>query len=312
MKFTRERSELTISNVSERLSVAESLEVSSSIEIEYLATHFYEADLHRVKSLSQSCLNEVLMSPKLQIRSEDSLLDIVLELGRDYFGFLGHVRSEYLSISGIDRLLNAISIDEVDAGLWLSLCRRLRLFVELPSIPESRFHLKPIDFDSSRPFDGIIASLTRECGGNVHTRGIVSITTTGNCRNRCYQVADYDWGDYWYGYDNSAAWIQFDFKDRLVSVRDYSIKSDGNAGCHLLRWKLEGSNDGDSWTLLDQRNTQDLNGSRVVKSYECEPSQSAVYRFVRLTQTGPNSSNDRHLMLSNIEFFGALSESQNQ
>jgi hypothetical protein len=248
-----------------------------------------------VKSLSQDCLNEVLMSPKLQIRSEDSLLDILLELGREYSSFLGHVRSEYLSVTGIDRLLTAISIDDVDAGLWSSLCRRLRLFVE-PAIPESRFHLKAIEFDSSQPFDGIIASLTRECGGNVHTRGIVSITTTGDNRNHCYQVVDYDWTDHWYCYDNTTTWIIFDFKDRRISVTHYSIRSDGHNGYHLLQWNREGSNDGDLRTILDKRNTQDLNGNRVVKSYECESHDSSIYRFVRLTQTGPNSSNGTQLI----------------
>jgi hypothetical protein len=135
MQFTREGGELTMSTVTDRLSIAEFLEVSPSSEIEYLASHFYEIDLTFIKRLSHDNLKEIVGSEKLEIVDEDSLLNIILELGRDYFDLLGHVRSEYLSQSGIDRLLTTISISDVDCGLWSSLCRRLRLFVEPPSNP---------------------------------------------------------------------------------------------------------------------------------------------------------------------------------
>jgi hypothetical protein len=312
MEFTRGTSELTISNVSARLAVAESLEVSPSMEIEYLASHFYEIDENIVKSLSHSSLKEVLESDGLQLRSEDSLLNLILSPGGDYFDLLGCVRSEYLSVSGIDRLLNLISIEEVDGLLWSSLSRRLRSSVEPPSIPASRFHLKRFDLDSSRPFDGIIASLTRECGGNVHTQKVVSITASSNYSNQCYQVADYSWSSYWFSYSEANSWIQFDFKDRRISVTNYSIKSDGNGGSHLQQWSIEGSNDFLSWILLDERNTHELNGNYVVKSYECESDQSSFFPFIRLTQTGTNSSNNNYLMRGNVEFFAAFHGWQNQ
>jgi hypothetical protein len=73
MGFARGTSELAISNVSERLSVAESLEVSGSPEIEYLASPFYEIDEDIVKSLSHSSLKEVFECDRLQLVSEDSL-----------------------------------------------------------------------------------------------------------------------------------------------------------------------------------------------------------------------------------------------
>jgi hypothetical protein len=131
-------------------------------------------------------LKEVLESDKLQITAEDSLLGFILDLGRDYFYLIGNVRSEYLSVSAIDRLLTEISRGEIENEIavegrlhvWSSLCRRLRLPVDPPSIPESRFHLKRFALGRSRPFDGILAWLSRVCGGNVHTQGIVSITAS--------------------------------------------------------------------------------------------------------------------------------------
>jgi hypothetical protein len=310
--FVEDNEALSDSNVVARLSLAEFLETSGSREIEYLASHFYEIDRDLLKSLRHENLHEVIRSGKLQIESEDSLLDFVLELGDDFIDLLGCVRTEYLSVSGIDRLLTSISLSELDDSLWLSLCCRLRLFVEPSSDVGSRHRswTKRFPIDSTRRFDGIIARLTRECGGNVHTKEVVSITASSTCRRQCHQVVDYDWNDYWYSGNSANSWIQFDFKTRCISVTNYTIKSDGDGGCHLLQWSLEGSNDGTSWVTLDQRNTQDLNGNYVEKSYECESRQSSAtfFRFIRLIQSGPNSGNHHFLGLTNLDFFGGVSD----
>jgi hypothetical protein len=317
LEFEENREELSCSNVVARLSLARFLEVSGSREIDYLASHFYEIDRDLLNSLSHEDLVEVVCCEKLQIETEDSLLNFILDLGEDYFDLLGYVRHEYVSISGIDRLLTSISLSEVDERLWLSLCSRLRLDVQPPSdvqsrtetryrLPSTRFRL-----DSSRPLEGIISRLTRECGGNVHTCGIVAITATQNVYNRCHQVADYDWNDFWYSNNTGNSWIQFDFKNRRVAVTNYTIKSDGYGNCHLLQWSLDGSNDGQSWVPLDRRNTRDLDGNYVVKSYACEQQQSSpgFFRFIRLTQTGVNSANNYYLMLGNLEFSGDVADS---
>jgi hypothetical protein len=103
----------------------------------------------------------------------------------------------------------------------------------------------------------------------------------------------------------------FDFKEKKVSLSSYSLKSDGSGGYHLLQWKLEGSNNGSSWTCLDSRNTQDLNGPSIVKNYSTNNHDS--YRYIRITQTGKNSgwpergvSPGDYFRLSEIEFFGTL------
>jgi hypothetical protein len=86
MEFAREVSELTISNAHEPLTVAEFLGVSPSTEIEYLASHLYEIDVNIVKSLNPDHLTgDLTPSRKLQIRSEDSLLDFSVDLGGGLF-----------------------------------------------------------------------------------------------------------------------------------------------------------------------------------------------------------------------------------
>jgi hypothetical protein len=119
---------------------------------------------------------------------------------------------------------------------------------------------------------------------------------------------NYDWNNYFYTQNSANGWIQFDFKDRSVSLSHYALKSDGDDSCHLLQWGLSGSNDGNDWTILDERNTQDLNGNYVTKMFRCNETSSVsqFYRDIRLTQTGKNSSGHDYLLLANIEFFGLI------
>jgi hypothetical protein len=272
-----------------------------------LASHFYELEESLLKAIGHSALSKVLHSDKLRIASEDSLLDSIVEFGTDHFDLLGCLHTEYLSQTGMLRLLDSISREEMNDELWASLCHRLLLFVPSKKLPKSRFLGPEFALDSSAPFKGIIAHLTAECGGNVHSRGIVVITASSSARSACHQVVDYTWTDYWFTNGNANSWIQFDFKTRSISPSNYTIKSAGNGSHHLVKWSLVGSNDGTTWIDLDRRETNELSGNYIVKSYECAsvPS-SSFFRFIRLTQTGKNSSGQDNLMLANLELFGDM------
>ena len=108
-----------------------------------------------------------------------------------------------------------------------------------------------------RPFRGIISHVSEECGGNVHTKGVVNITSSSNYNNQCHQVTDYGWNGHWTTMSEDRSWICFDFKDKTVQLTEYSLKLGRD---HLHHWVIEGSNDWKSWTKLDRRDTEGLNG----------------------------------------------------
>ena len=150
--------------------------------------------------------------------------------------------------------------------------------------------------------------MRKECEGNVHEKGIVEITASSNSYNQCHQITNYGWNDYWHTRNDENSWVRFDFKTRRVYLKSYSLKS-GGWGCnHLLHWCIEGSEDGNKWTVIDNRDTQDLNGNYIVKNYECHTDRTGdeFYRYIRLRQTGKDSGNYSYLILSEIEFFGLL------
>jgi hypothetical protein len=70
---------------------------------------------------------------------------------------------------------------------------------------------------------------------------------------------------------------------------------------------VEGRNDGEDWITLDERNTGELGDRGKVKTLACSSyDKSKTFRYLRVRQTGKNSSGSDFLILSAVEFFGEL------
>jgi hypothetical protein len=280
--------------------------LSTSREIGHLASHFSELGPDFLKQLELSDLEDVISHKSLHISDEDSLLSVICNLGNDYFPLLSHVRFEWVSPEAIARLLNSIWIYDLTAPLWDALCRRLRLPVLTPLTKPGRCQSYQVPYVPTHPFGGILSHMKSVCKGSLGTSGVLSITAIGTGRNQCHQVVDHGWTDHWLSTNVANAWIQFDFLAGRISVTHYTIKSAANASHHLLHWSISGSNDAQTWTLLDRRDTDELNGRSIVKSFACSRGFEMPFRYIRLTQTGANSSSHNHLSVCNIEFFGTL------
>ena len=94
------------------------------------------------------------------------------------------------------------------------------------------------------------------------------------------------------------------FKEKTVGLTKYSLMSHSSV-YHLVQWVVEGSNDGTSWEELDKRNTRDLNGEFITKTYDCQGGKGKSFRYLRLRQTGKNACWTDDLLFK-IEFFGTL------
>jgi hypothetical protein len=167
--------------------------------LEFIASHFYFF-LRRpdaLKNLHFSILYEIIGRGSLKLESEDCLYDFIskgTETNREMFRLLEFVRFEYCSTGRVNDLFKRLSphFYEINASMWAGLCTRLAL----PSVkkePGRRFpafrtemvkdkfgRMAPQQVPAmtngitgdpqGRPVymdvpDGIIAHLTRECGG---------------------------------------------------------------------------------------------------------------------------------------------------
>jgi hypothetical protein len=291
-----------------------SLGVGIEKEICFIGSHISEFDLDELRSIDYVTMSDILRSDSLRVLSEDWLLELILELGPLHLKLIGEVEFAYLSSRGIDLFFERISISELDERIWQQLWIRSRhriVYDPTEFVRNVNRYPGSVTRSSDSPWSGLIAQLTELCGGNVHAKGAVNVNCSSTSRNQCWDVVNYAWNDYWCTSSVPNSWIQFDFKDRIVSLTHYALKSDGSSGNHLLEWAVQGSMDGLSWTDLDRRHTQDLNNNYITKIFSCDAtfSQPHFYRFIRLQQTGKNSSGSDYLMLANFECFGTMANS---
>jgi hypothetical protein len=311
LDFVEENEELSVSNCISWMKRRLSLGVGLDREICFIGSHISEFGLDKLRSIDVGTMSDILKSGSLRVLSEDWLLELIFELGPLHLKLIGEVEFAYLSCRGIDLFFERISISELDERIWHQLWLRSRhRIVYDPAELVRNVNRYPgfVTRSPDSPWSGLIAHLTELCGGNVHAKGAVNITCSSTARNQCWDVVNYAWNDYWYAYNSQNNWIQFDFKDRVVSITHYTLKSDGQGGHHLLEWAVQGSMDGLSWADLDRRHTQELNSDYVTKIFSCDAtfSQPHFYRCIRLLQTGKSSSGNDYLMLANFECFGSM------
>jgi hypothetical protein len=153
--------------------------------------------------------------------------------------------------------------------------------------------------------------LSEQCEGNIHDRGIVAVSASSQYwSDRPVQLI-VDFNSSLIGFatkDEPNSWICIEFKNHRIKPTHYSIRSrTGGDTFHLRSWNLEGLTDDGKWVRLDCRtDNTDLTGAGAVRTFSIE--SVCEVRSVRLQQTGANSSNDNHLILKSIEFFGELRE----
>jgi hypothetical protein len=136
------------------------------------------------------------------------------------------------------------------------------------------------------PFEGIIAQLTRESGGNVADCGIVEITASSllNDRRIPKYAADLTDVEHSFHLKNAAnQWIEWKFKTGEIEPTHYSIRTHrGDTGRgHLQNWVLEGRIGDEKWRILDERHSDSqLNGiSRIAMFHISNRSHVRVVRF---------------------------------
>ena len=290
---------------------------------DFVASRFYELEK---EILDLQTLELLLSSPSLKIEDEDSLYDFVRSRSEKDLRFTSlfeFVYFEYLTVDRIEDFSSFVRenfLENISSGIWRQICRRLILEAKTNETnPNSDTTKKATEsgtqfvYNESNKLDGIIAHLTRQCGGNVHDKGAICIGASafyndhdeyyGDVRNVVELGTE---SDYW-SEDFFDPWICYDFKDLSVIPTSYSIMS---ASDHQPKsWVLEVSNNGYSWTEIDRRdNNNELKDAYVTVNFKisCTPSES--FRFLRLRQTGENHKRGHMLRLCSLEIFGILCE----
>jgi hypothetical protein len=140
-------------------------------------------------------------------------------------------------------------------------------------------------------------------GGNVHERGIVTITSKSvdeDPESALANVADLAARSLFISRDEPGQWICWDFGGMRIRLTLYTVIAH-----HLKSWVVEGSVDGKNWVEIDrQANNEGLSFRSKPTSFPV--SNPADFRCIRLTQTGRNPNGRSMLCLPAVDFFGTL------
>jgi serine/threonine protein kinase len=156
----------------------------------------------------------------------------------------------------------------------------------------------------------IFAQLNEKYGGNVAELGIVTISgnSVDESRERGLpHLLEPNWTKCWTSKNDKHSWLQFDFHGMNIIISSYTIKTYplGRGFSHMRSWTLQGSVDGVSWIDLDTRvNTSELNGRSKTGVFTL--AGPTEVRSLKLKQTGPNHADDHYMILTNVEFYGAV------
>jgi hypothetical protein len=260
------------------------------------------------------------------------------------YGLLEFLRLEYCSMEIMNNFLDIFSyyFYEINASKWASIRGRL-ISANVNKKPTKQFPLlvkkgKAKDIWGNEVKidvpDGIIAHLTRECGGNVHDRNVVDITSgsfekethganphsgayNNNPNNAAKNAADLETvsrfqSAYRYGSDvlhTRNNWICYDFKERRIVPTHYTIRTHGNnpGGSHLKSWLVETSTDGESWQeVAHEEDNKQLNGTYFTATFAV--AGGGECRFIRLVNIGRNHWGSDDIIISAWEIFGSLVE----
>lgn len=286
--------------------------------INFIANNFDDFEYGALKKIPINLLIEILSSSAFRISEEDKLLDFVLQVyaeNRKYSVLFEYVLFKNVSESLLKSFIESFKVDDINQSIWRSF--NGSHFNDKQNDENERYKANILKFEycEGKEFEGIMKNLVKETGGNIHDNGTIEITTN-NLNSGCHpkNLVDYESDNFFDPNENkNGSFVCFDFKDKLVKLSSYSIKSYTQR--YLKNWSIEVSNNGENWIEVDHvENNSKLNGSNNVATFKVSKEQKEFYRFVKLTETGECWANDNRYDgdFSMIEFFGKLQLPENK
>ena len=230
--------------------------------------------------------------------------------------FLSIIQPNYLNKTSFEEYLEMIEEEDIEkeTKIFQNIKKILMKNLYNLKFDQLSFNGTKIDHERGKDFDGIIRYLQKKYGDDLTLQGIISISASSTEYNSPEKVIDYEWKDFWNSNIDPGNWLEFDFKDLMIRLEGYSLKTENmGPNCwHLRNWVIEGSNDKKTWSEIDkEEKNNDLNG-KSYHHYFPISNNSQEFRYIRIRSIGRShygdkyNTNDHHLLLCNIEFYGEI------
>lgn len=156
-------------------------------EIEKISSSFYsikEEEKAKLNEIDQDILEHIICHPKLQIESEDQLIDIVnclYKKDRSYFTLYSNIFFKNVSSEKMKDFVSIIVTDDITRETWESLSERLCEEISTKDDHKDRYQQKIFKeiFYTNQEFDGLINFLRKQTNiedeKTSHTQNLVMV-----------------------------------------------------------------------------------------------------------------------------------------
>lgn len=154
------------------------------------------------------------------------------------------------------------------------------------------------------PWQANVGSFTSGLPGSVLGKLKAVTASAQNLPNEgAANLADGSSGTKWLAFA-STGWVRYEFAEPVSFVAYSMTSGDDSAGRDPKNWTIEGSNDGSTWTPLDQRADEDFPNRQQTRTFELDE-PTAAYTYLRLNVTA--NSGDGIVQLAGWDLSGDLS-----
>lgn len=306
--------------------------------IDFISGHFISIEKSKLTSLPKPILYSIISNDHLKLDNEDALFDFIQQIfsidspdDENEFNindFLEKVNFLRLSENKLGKAFARVEFDKLGRELWLKIASCSQYYKNsINNDDATRYRLKKLHFKptaNAGNLNGIIRYLTNVAGGNVHDKGVVTLSSlsiyptykNSNVKFAC-DLDDTQETSLFHSCELPNSWLQYDFGERRVHPTHYSIRcrNFGFDASNPRDWILEGSNTADKndWKKLDERkgDTSFMMASQSQTfdvREELEPNES--FRFLRIKQNGQSTNNKNWFVLSAMEYYGDLYDLQ--
>jgi hypothetical protein len=154
---------------------------------------------------------------------------------------------------------------------------------------------------------------------NPHTAGYITVTVKSLYRGKVDDIVNKDCNynnknDFYYSNNSPDSWIMIDLGSHCkANIKSFDIRHYNYASFALKNCELSVSNssnaDSNDWVTIFSKSDNTPIYSYLTPYATAHINCNEVsgsYRYIRLKQTGPNSSGGNQLILSGIELYGDL------
>lgn len=280
-------------------------------EIESIAENLYRAtkeDKEHILSIDQGLISRIISNNKLQIESEDELIEMINEIykkDRKSSPLYANVLFCNVSQEKMKEFVTTILYEDIDEEVWVSLSKRLSSDIVIIMQKEEKHQryknlaVKTILYNNQN-FEGLINYLQTEA----NIKDEIELSANDNREPWC--IFNYNSNSQTNTGTCNDAWICIGFKNHEIKPTNYTVVS-GSDDDNLKSFVIEGSKDKETWTTIDEENNISyLKESGSAHTFPVHNEEQQSFKYLRIRLTGPNWWPRSILQLCKIEFYGEL------